>query len=154
MRWIWWPTLILICAMRRFEAKNEQDMARVGEEIANMLEAGDVYGLIGELGAGKTTLVRAIVAALGSQAKVKSPTFSIMNEYPVESHSAIKKVQHLDFYRFENPLELEALAMGDWRKDTVTFIEWPDIFEERAFPVRHEIRIEVTKDGMRHIEVL
>ncbi len=140
--------------MRKYNAKTVEEMMGVGEEIARNLEGGDVYGLIGDLGAGKTTLVRAIVAALGSEAKVKSPTFSIMNEYPVEGHGTIKKVQHLDLYRFENPIELEALAMGDWRKDTVTLVEWPNIFEERAFPLRREIRITVETGGVRQIEII
>lgn len=140
--------------MRKFTAKNEEEMRGVGEEIARGLVGGDVYGLIGPLGAGKTTLVRAIVAALGSEAKVKSPTFAIMNEYPIEGHGKIRKVQHLDLYRFESPVELEAIAMDDWAKDTVTFVEWPDVFEERAFPLRHEIRIVVDDQGVRTLELL
>lgn len=140
--------------MRKFIARNEEEMVKVGEEIAKTVVGGEVYGLIGELGAGKTTLVRAIVSALGSPAKVKSPTFSIMNEYPIENHGDIKKIQHIDMYRFENPLELEALAMEDWRNDAVTFVEWPNIFEERAFPVRKEIRITVDEDRVRTITVV
>lgn len=145
---------IMICAMRKFTAANEEEMRLVAEEIAKELEGGDVYGLIGPLGAGKTTLVRHVVAALGSSARVKSPTFAIMNEYPIEGHKTIRKVQHLDLYRFESPVELEAIAMDDWSHDAVTFIEWPDIFEERAFPMRREIRIAVDDQGVRTLELL
>lgn len=140
--------------MYKFTAANLEEMDKVAEEIVPLLEPGGVYGLIGQLGAGKTTLVKALVAALGSEARVKSPTFAIMNEYPIEGHGAIKKVQHLDLYRFEDPVELEALAMEDWPKNAVTFVEWPDIFEERAFPVRSEIRITVNENGARIIEVI
>lgn len=140
--------------MGKYTAKTIEDMQRIGEEIAASLVPGDVFGLIGELGAGKTTLVRTIVGALGSPATVKSPTFSIMNEYPIEGHASIKKVHHLDLYRFSDPVELEALAMEDWPQDVVAFIEWPDIFEERAFPLRREIRIDVDLEGVRTITVL
>lgn len=143
-----------IFAMRKFTANDLNDLARIGGELADMMEGGQVYGLIGDLGAGKTALVREIVAALGSSARVKSPTFSIMNEYPIEGHGDITMVHHLDLYRFEDPVELEALAMGDLDEHTLTFVEWPNIFEERAFPVRNEIRIEVDDEGVRTITVL
>lgn len=89
--------------------------------------------LIGELGAGKTTFVRGIAEALGATARVKSPTFTVMNEYPVISPD-IRRIVHMDLYRMTNPEHLSGLALEDVRdKETVLFIEWPDIFGKEVF---------------------
>lgn len=140
--------------MREFLIKNENELAGVARELVSGLKGGENIGLIGDLGAGKTTLVRAMVGALGSVDRVKSPTFAIVNEYKIDSGELaenIKMVRHMDLYRFESPVELEALAF-DHDEDVVTFVEWPNIFEERSFPVEHEIRIEALADGSRLIK--
>lgn len=135
--------------MREFIAKNEEELRELALQIKNELKGGEMIGLIGELGAGKTTLVRALVNSMGSEVRVKSPTFAIANEYPVDLRG-IKMIRHLDLYRFEDPSELEALTF-DRNDEVVTLVEWPNIFEERAFPVEHEIRIEVLENGERKI---
>lgn len=125
---------------------NEAELIALAEEYAKGLEGGDVIGLIGPLGAGKTTFVRAIVRALGGTQKVKSPTFTVMNEYSLP-HPEIAKVIHMDWYRFQDPVELEALVLEDTDPASLTFIEWPDIFEERAFPIHKEVRIDFDGQG-------
>lgn len=137
--------------MRKFEVKEEFQLPTVASEIAKSIKPGMVIGFIGDLGAGKTTLIRQLVHFFDDSIKVKSPTFSLVNEYHV-NNSGIKTIKHLDLYRFENPVELEALAL-EQENDTVTFVEWPNIFEERSFPVHEEIRIEVADDDSRIIHV-
>lgn len=99
---------------------------QIAREIAGGLRGGEVIALIGDLGAGKTTFTQGLVAALGSAAKVKSPTFTVMNEYPA-AHGAIQRVVHADFYRMQEAGELRALALDDERRsDTVIVVEWPN----------------------------
>lgn len=91
-------------------------------ELASALRAPLVVYLEGPLGAGKTTLVRAVLRALGYQGRVKSPTYGLMEQYDLKGIS----VFHLDLYRVEDAAELEYLALRDLvGEDAVLFIEWP-----------------------------
>ena len=99
-------------------------MAAYGLRIAERLRAGDVVALTGGLGAGKTTLARAILAALGHEGEVPSPTFNIIEAYdspPLRLH-----VVHADFYRLEDPGELAEIGLDDYREGGVLLAEWPD----------------------------
>ncbi len=132
-------------------SKSEQQTKEIATEFALELKGGEVIELIGDLGAGKTVFVRAIVEALGSRARVKSPTFTIMNEYPV-SFGNIKKLVHIDLYRFGNESELSALELNDSIADnSVVCIEWPDIFGESPFKPTHRIKIEHVDEQTRNI---
>ncbi len=137
--------------MKEYIIKTEQEMYSLAAELAEKLEGGEIFGLIGNLGAGKTTFVRGIVKALGVDIRVKSPTFTVMNEYPINK-KGIENIIHMDLYRFQDPVELEALAFDDVQhKKNIIFIEWPDMFEERAFPIHREIHFEILDDGSRKV---
>ncbi|MDC8753099.1 tRNA (adenosine(37)-N6)-threonylcarbamoyltransferase complex ATPase subunit type 1 TsaE [Erythrobacter sp. sf7] len=99
-------------------------MAAYGARIAARLRAGDVVALSGGLGAGKTTLARAILAALGHRGEVPSPTFTIIETYP--SPPLRLAVVHADFYRLENPSELLEIGLDDYRVGAALLAEWPD----------------------------
>ena len=99
-------------------------MAAWGERIAAHLRAGDVVALEGGLGAGKTTLARAIIAALGYPGEVPSPTFTIIETYDAPPLSVA--VVHADFYRLEDPAEVTELGLDDYRDGAVLIAEWPD----------------------------
>lgn len=97
-------------------------MKSFGQRIAAKLRAGDVVALSGELGAGKTTLARAVLAALGHRGEVPSPTFTI-----VESYDALDPpMVHADFYRLEDPREAEELGLEDYREGAALLAEWPE----------------------------
>ncbi len=97
-------------------------MQQLGRKIASFLTTGDIVYLQGELGAGKTTLVRGIAHGMGYLGKVTSPTFTIMNIYP-----ARPEIYHFDFYRLEQG-DLSDLGLDDYLAgDGVTLIEWPEI---------------------------
>ena len=97
-------------------------MTAFGARIASRLEAGDVVSLEGELGAGKTTLSRAILRALGHEGEVPSPTFTILETYDALTPPVI----HADFYRLDTPGEAAELGLGEYREGAVLLAEWPE----------------------------
>jgi tRNA threonylcarbamoyladenosine biosynthesis protein TsaE len=123
------------------------------DDIAKELLANTNHKTIlfyGNMGAGKTTLIRALVKALGGFDDVSSPTFSIVNEYKV----ANDKVFHFDFYRIENETEVldigieEYFYSGHWN-----FIEWPEKITG-ILPIEADISyIKINKDGTRTLEL-
>ncbi len=98
-------------------------MAAYGARIAAALRPGDVVALEGGLGAGKTTLARAILAALGHEGEVPSPTFTIIETYAAPPLRLA--VVHADFYRLESPEELVEIGLDDYREGAVLLAEWP-----------------------------
>ena len=96
-------------------------MAAFGARIAAQLRPGDVVALSGGLGAGKTTLARAIIAALGPQGEVPSPTFTILETYALPL-----PLVHADFYRLERPKEADELGLDDYREGAALIAEWPE----------------------------
>ena len=99
-------------------------MQHLGGAIAGALRAGDVVALSGGLGAGKTTLARAIIAALGHQGEVPSPSFAILEVYdPPAVHLPLI---HADFYRLSRPEEVEELGLDDYREGAALLAEWPE----------------------------
>lgn len=103
---------------------SEEDMISLGKLLARVLENNDVVYLTGELGTGKTTLVRGIARGLGYMGRVTSPTFTLMNIYPADI-----KICHFDFYRLEGN-ELDDLGLDDYlERDGLSLIEWPQVAE-------------------------
>lgn len=99
-------------------------MGPFGERIAERLRPGDVVTLSGRLGAGKTTLARAILAALGHEDEVPSPTFTIIETY--DPPAVRLPLVHADFYRLEHPAEAEELGLDDYREGAALLAEWPE----------------------------
>ena len=120
----------------------------MGRRLAGLLRAGDCVGLIGQLGAGKTALIRGIAAGLGldDTRLVSSPTFVLVQEYPCRI-----PVYHIDLFRMPTPAddELLDLGLGEMLADGVVLIEWADRVEN-ALPQPHwQIRIEITGPRVR-----
>lgn len=116
----------------RIDLPDEAATAALGARIAARLRAGDVVALSGGLGAGKTTLARAIVGALGHAGEVPSPTFAIIQTYDPPEVSL--PLVHADFYRLEHPGEAAELGLDDYRVGAALIAEWPD----RAGGFAHE----------------
>lgn len=117
-----------------------------GARIAAQLRAGDVVALSGGLGAGKTTLARAIIAALGHLGEVPSPSFAIIEIY--DSPALRLPVAHADFYRLKHVREAEELGLDDYRDNGALVAEWP----EQAGGFAHEpgclsITLEIAENG-------
>jgi tRNA threonylcarbamoyladenosine biosynthesis protein TsaE len=120
--------------------------AALGQRIAAALRPGDVVALSGGLGAGKTTLARAIIAALGHAGEVPSPSFAIIETY--DPPSVRLPLVHADFYRLNRPEEAEELGLDDYRHRAVLLAEWPDLAGGFAHePACLSIRIETAETG-------
>jgi tRNA threonylcarbamoyladenosine biosynthesis protein TsaE len=106
-----------------FDLPDEAATQRLGEMLAPVLKPGMVIYLEGDLGAGKTTLVRALLKSLGHAGPVKSPTYSLVEVYGVSS----LYLYHFDFYRFESPEEFLDAGLGEYFHDTsICLVEWPE----------------------------
>ena len=103
--------------------KNETETTEIGSKLASCLKGGEVIYLKGELGTGKTTLVRGVLNRLGHTGNVKSPTYTIVEPYLIDSHV----IYHFDLYRLDDPEELESLGIRDYCDgQSICFFEWPE----------------------------
>lgn len=137
----------------KYTCPTEADTERAGREIARTLGRDAVVHLVGDLGAGKTFLVRAIASELGADPKeVASPSFAIIHEYP---RRGAPPIIHIDGYRLsENRREWLEIGIPELLSGPgVKLIEWPkEAFTE--FEDEHvEVRIRVLDDGTRAVEV-
>lgn len=129
-------------ATRTLSLPGPEQTQALGAALAPALSAGASVLLSGELGAGKTTLVRALLHALGHDGPVRSPTYAIVEPYRIGE----LPVYHLDLYRIADPEELEFLGLRDWlAPGTLLLVEWP----ERAggFLPQADLRIRLEHAG-------
>lgn len=110
-------------------SKSIKDTQRVGKLLAKNLCGGEIIGLIGDLGAGKTTFIQGVAKGLNIKEKIKSPTFVILKKYKIPKHKTVKYLYHLDLYRLPkisakkiNNLDFDLNEIV--KKDSVVFIEW------------------------------
>ena len=124
-----WRYRTLMQAITHNPEETAQMAADVATEVIKRMpsaSAAMVLGLTGELGSGKTTFVQAFARALGVQTRPKSPTFTLMHEYPIPESSL--SLWHLDCYRLEGRKDLEALDLASVLADptNIVLIEWPE----------------------------
>ena len=121
------------------------DAARIGSAIGAALRPGDVVLLSGDLGAGKTTLARAMLKARGLAGEAPSPTFAIVQPYaPPEVDLPIA---HVDLYRIEQEDELIELGLDDYLYDGALLIEWPERLGAQGWPEALALRISGAGDA-------
>ncbi|MEL0083284.1 MAG: tRNA (adenosine(37)-N6)-threonylcarbamoyltransferase complex ATPase subunit type 1 TsaE [Gammaproteobacteria bacterium] len=123
---------------------DENAQSRFGEELAGHLSMGLLVMLRGDLGAGKTTLVRGLLRGLGYTGSVRSPTFTLLESYQTDAVS----VCHLDLYRLADMDELELLGIRDYLDGHWSlWVEWPQRAPELARMADIEMNIEFTDPG-------
>jgi tRNA threonylcarbamoyladenosine biosynthesis protein TsaE len=135
---------------RTFHTRSEQETIALGETLAAELPAKAVVLLVGNLGAGKTTLAKGIVKGLGAAQpdEISSPTFTLIHEYS-------PSVYHIDLYRLDKPTEVATLGLDEiFDREAVVLIEWGEKFPALMPADRIEIRLRTTGDSSREIEVL
>ena len=126
---------------------DEAAMAAIGAALAGVLRAGDTIALQGDLGAGKTTLARAIIAALGWRGEVPSPTYTLVQGY--EPPDVRVPVWHIDLYRLASPGDADALGL--FETDAALLIEWPARMGDRLPADALWLTISGSGDAPRHL---
>ena len=118
-----------------------------GALLAERVRPGDVITLQGTLGAGKTSVARGLLAALGLVGEAPSPSFAIVQPY--EPPEVRFPVLHIDLYRIEHPDEAEELGLDDARSDSLLIVEWPERLGAAAWADALWLSLEMTEDGAR-----
>jgi tRNA threonylcarbamoyladenosine biosynthesis protein TsaE len=126
-----------------------EDSHAFGARLAALVRPGDVIALSGELGAGKTSIARGLLAALGLEGEAPSPSFAIVQPY--EPPEVRIPVLHVDLYRIETPNEAEELGLDDARDDSLLIVEWPERLGPDAWHDALWLDLEVTPDGARSL---
>ncbi len=130
---------------------SEEETIALGEELARALPPRAVVLLIGELGAGKTTLAKGIVAGLGAARPedVSSPTFTLIHEFGTRP-----KVYHVDLYRLEQRRELASLGLDELlEREAIVLVEWGERFPDLWPPDRIEVHLRALEGDQREIRV-
>lgn len=122
-----------------------------GQRLGAALQPGDVVALSGGLGAGKTTLARAMLRGLGHAGEVPSPTFAIVQPY--DPPGVRIGVVHADLYRLESPDEVEELGLWDGLGDGALIVEWPERLPDRVWASALRVRIEGSGGTTRRLTV-
>jgi tRNA threonylcarbamoyladenosine biosynthesis protein TsaE len=120
----------------------------IGAELAARLAVGDVVTVSGELGSGKTTFIRGACRALGVDAPVTSPTFTIGHRYP-----GAPDVSHLDLYRFVSVSPAEWGDLEPYFDDAICFVEWPEAAEGALPPVRAAVMLRHAAGDRRLVSI-
>jgi tRNA threonylcarbamoyladenosine biosynthesis protein TsaE len=132
-----------------YRTASEEETIALGEQLAGELPRRGVVLLIGNLGAGKTTLAKGIAHGRGAAERdeVSSPTFTLIHEYGAG-------VYHIDLYRLDEPRQVATLGLDElFDRDALVLIEWGERFPELMPPERTEIYLRARGDEEREIEV-
>jgi tRNA threonylcarbamoyladenosine biosynthesis protein TsaE len=134
-----------------FETASEDETIDAGERLAHLLPRRSVVLLIGNLGAGKTTLAKGIARGLGAAdpAEVSSPTFTLIHEY-----GDPPRVYHIDLYRLDAPEQVATLGLEElFERDAIVLVEWGEKFLTLMPEHRIEVRLNVTGPESRQLVV-
>ena len=125
--------------------------ADLGRKLARICAAGDVIALHGDLGAGKSSLARALIRELaGAAIDVPSPTFTLVQTYDLPAFP----VWHVDLYRLSDPAEVDELGLEEALERGALLVEWPERLPDGVFPNRLTIRLDATAPDRRRLRAV
>ena len=137
--------------MKEITANSLEDLERVAEEAISSLDGRTVVAFCGAMGAGKTTLISAIMEYLGSTDSVTSPTFALVNQYNTRGGEA---VYHFDFYRINRIEEVFDMGYEEYfYSGNLCLIEWPELIEDLLPEDAMVVRIEVLSPTKRKFTI-
>ena len=137
--------------MKKIHINSEEQLAEVAEALLDALEGRTVVALRGEMGAGKTTLVRALAEHLGVEDQVTSPTFALVNQYEGANG---ERLFHFDFYRIDDEREAFDLGYEEYfYSGDLCLVEWPEKIERLMPDEVVEVRITVESPTERTFEI-
>lgn len=137
--------------MKRISIDSEEGLHEVAEALLESLDGRTVVALRGEMGAGKTTLIRAVAEALGVEDQVTSPTFALVNQY---EGAGGERLFHFDFYRIDDVREAYDLGYEEYfYSGDLCFVEWPEKIEALLPEEVVEVRITVDSPTARSFEI-
>ena len=119
-----------------FELPDLNAVQRFAQALAPLIQPGDVIELKGTIGVGKTTFARALIRTLGGKEEVPSPTFTLVQTYPLDRLT----VWHFDLFRLNHPIDIYELGIEEAMSDGLSLIEWP----EKMAPYASQHRVEIT----------
>ena len=131
-----------------YYTKNSTETKRIGKKLAKFLKIGDIVGLIGELGSGKTTMIKGIVKELTKKNAI-SPSFTLVNEY----YNKVS-VYHFDFYRINKKEEIKSIGWEDYLNRGILLIEWADKILDFLPENTILVNISITGQEKRKIEII
>ena len=133
-----------------FRSESLDDLEQLSNEILMTCTKSQIFTFEGQLGAGKTTLIKSMCRYLGYTDEVTSPTFSLVNEYQTPS----SMIYHMDLYRLNSENELLDIGFEEYLDgDAFCFIEWPQIAENLIVQSHYKIKILLNEDLTRKIEI-
>jgi tRNA threonylcarbamoyladenosine biosynthesis protein TsaE len=127
--------------------RTPKDSLALGARLAALAHPGDVIALSGPLGAGKTSVARGLLTALGLAGEAPSPSYAIVQPY--DPPEVAFPVLHVDLYRIEDPEEANELGLDDARGDALLIVEWPERIGEHAWDDALWLTLEMLPDGAR-----
>jgi tRNA threonylcarbamoyladenosine biosynthesis protein TsaE len=136
--------------VRSFETKSEEETIELGRAIARELPRKAVVLLIGNLGAGKTTLAKGIISGLGAAEpeEVTSPTFTLIHEY------GAGRVYHVDLYRLDTAEQVATLGLDEiLDREAIVLVEWGERFPDLFPAARIEIHLQPLSDAIRQVTI-
>lgn len=129
------------------ESNSEAQTKRFASSAVSYFNPGDTILLYGNLGSGKTFLVKQFARALGYQEQVTSPTFAIMHQY----YNNNVLIHHIDLYRIDKKNELTNLGFEDiWEMQSINFVEWPQFIEDQVPDLHYRIYITMNEGSAKH----
>jgi tRNA threonylcarbamoyladenosine biosynthesis protein TsaE len=140
--------------VKSFETHSEEETIELGRQIAGELPKRAVVLLIGNLGAGKTTLAKGIISGLGAAdpEEVTSPTFTLIHEYGPRDKS--RRVYHVDLYRLDTPQQVATLGLDEiLDREAVVLVEWGERFPGLFPAERIEIHLQPNSESVRQITI-